>query len=116
MIDMDELDKKIMSLLSIAKKAGFVKSGDFSAGTCLTSGKARLIIMAKNASINTKQKFGNKTFYYDVPYIVYGSKEKLSWAIGKNDCAVIAISDEGLASKLHEMILNLLEAEGLDTH
>ncbi len=111
-----EIDKKIMSLLSIAKKAGFVKSGDFSAGTCLTSGNARLIIMAKNASINTKQKFGNKTFYYEVPYIVYSTKEKLSWAIGKNDCAVIAITDEGLAAKLHEMILGLLEVEGFDNN
>ncbi len=61
------------------------------------SGKAALVILARDASDNTKKKFGNMCEFYKVPLRLYGVKDHLGSAIGKTLRASLAITDEGLA-------------------
>ncbi len=46
---------KVLSLLGIAQKAGRVVSGEFSVEKAVKEGKACLVLVAKDASDNTKK-------------------------------------------------------------
>ncbi|MFR4987340.1 MAG: L7Ae/L30e/S12e/Gadd45 family ribosomal protein [Lachnospirales bacterium] len=100
------MNKKLLSMLSICQKAGKIVSGEFAVEKALQDGSALYVIIANNASENTKKKFENKSFYYKIEYIIYGEKEVLSNSIGKYNRTVFAILDEGFYKKIREYIEN----------
>ncbi len=100
------MNKKLLSMLSICQKAGKIVSGEFAVEKALQGGSALYVIIANNASENTKKKFENKSFYYKIEYIIYGEKEVLSNSIGKYNRTVFAILDEGFYKKIREYIEN----------
>ena len=50
---------KVLSYLGLATKAGKIQSGEFSTEKSVKCGKAALVIVAEDASDNTKKKFKN---------------------------------------------------------
>ena len=74
---------RILNLIGLAMKAGKVVSGEFSVEKCIKSGKARLVIIASDASENTKKKFEDKCKFYHVPILIYSTKEDLGMILGK---------------------------------
>ena len=54
----------IISLLGIAKRAGKVVSGEFATEKEVKAGYAELVIVAQDASDNTKKKFQNMVFVH----------------------------------------------------
>ncbi len=99
----------VLSLISIAKKAGRVASGEFQTEAAVKSGKAELVILSEEASENTKKKFRNMCEYYEVPCSVYAGKEALGAAIGCAQRSSLAILDPGFAASLR----GKLEAAGV---
>lgn len=91
---------KALSLLSLAMKAGKVVSGEFMTEKEIKSGKAKLVIVASDASENTKKMFRNMSEYRHVEMIEFGDKESLGRAIGKEMRASLAIIDEGFAKNI----------------
>lgn len=91
-------------MLGIAAKSGNVVSGEFSAEKAVKGGKAYLVIVAKDASGNTKKMFRNMTDFYGVPMYEYGDKETLGHFIGKEFRASLAVTDEGLAHSIEDKI------------
>lgn len=91
---------RILSMLGLAEKAGKVASGEFSAEKAVKTGKAYVVIVASDASDNTKKMFYNMCAYYHVPCYVYGTKETLGHHIGKQYRASVAITEEGFAKSL----------------
>lgn len=94
------MNKKLLSILSICKKAGKVISGEFSVLKAIQSETAVYIIIAENASQNTQKKFKDKATYYNIDYVVYGDKDALSHAIGNVNRTTFAITDEGFYKKM----------------
>ena len=88
---------KALSLISLATKAGKTASGEFCTEKEVKSGKAELVIVADDASDNTKQKFKNMCEFYEVPIYFYGDKDTLGHAMGKEFRASLAITDPGFA-------------------
>ena len=88
---------KTDSFLGFAAKAGKLSDGGFAAEKCVKSGKAFLVVIAEDASENTRKRFTDMCSYYHVPVLVYGSREGLGHATGKEFRAVLAIEDENLA-------------------
>lgn len=88
---------KIYSLLGIAMRGRNAVSGEFATEGAVKDGSAMLVIVAGDASNNTKKLFSNKCSFYEVPYYVYGTKEELGHAIGKDIRSSLAVTDEGLA-------------------
>ena len=72
---------KVLSTISLAMKAGKVASGEFSTEKEVKSGLAALVIVADDASDNTKKKFQNMCEFYEVPIYFYGDKDTLGHAI-----------------------------------
>jgi len=97
---MSEINRRAASLLSICQKAGKLVSGEVACEKMLQAGKAKLVIICNDASERTKNKFINKAFYYKVACRVCFEKEELSRCIGKNNRAIIAITDDGFAKAL----------------
>ena len=100
---------KALSLLSLATKAGKTKSGEFLTEQEVKTGNAWLVIVAGDASNNTKKKFRNMCSFYEVPIYIYGDKNTLGHAMGKEFRASLAVVDEGLANG----IMKHLETEGV---
>ncbi len=97
-------NKKFMSMLSLAQKAGAIKTGDYAVTYCIQENIAELVIIARNAGANTLKKFGNKSEYYNTDIIIQENKEVLSWAIGKDNVSVLAITDKNFADKIREIL------------
>lgn len=88
---------KVMSMIGLATKAGKTVSGEFCTEKEVKSGRAQLVIVADDASANTKKKFQNMCDYYKVPIYFYEDKDTLGHAMGKEFRASLAVLDTGLA-------------------
>ena len=97
---------KIQAFIGLAMKAGKVAAGEFCTEKAVKSGIAFLVITAEDASENTKKKFSDMCKYYRVPFLTYSDKDSLGYIIGKQQRAMLAITDNGFASKLKTMIEN----------
>lgn len=95
-------------MLGLATRAGAVASGEFMTEKAVKGGKAWLVIVGEDASDNTKKMFCNMCEFYHVPVYVYGAKEELGHAIGKEMRASLAVTDAGFAKSL----IGHLEAAG----
>ena len=95
----------VLSMIGIAARAGNVVSGEFSTEKAVKNRKAYLVILALDASENTKKHFSDMCAYRKVPYAEYADKTSLGHAIGKEFRASLAVTDENLA----KLILNKLE-------
>ena len=62
---------KVLSLLGLAKKAGKVKGGEYCVETELKKGRAKLVIVADDASDNTKKSYTDMCSFKKVPIIFY---------------------------------------------
>ena len=93
------MKNKILSL-GLATRSRNLASGEFAAKEAVRSKTACLVIVAVDASDNTKKMFENQCKHYQVPFYCWGSKEELGHAIGKEFRASIAITDQGFADAL----------------
>lgn len=75
-------------------------SGEFQTVEAVKMGTAMLVIVAEDASENTKKLFRDKCAYYEVPMYEYGTKETLGRAIGKNMRSSLGVSEGGLAAAI----------------
>ncbi len=91
-------------MLGIAAKSHSVASGEFSTEKAVKEGKAYLVLVAEDASANTKKMFRNMTDFYGVPMYEYGDKETLGHFIGKEFRASLAVTNEGLAHSIEDKI------------
>ena len=97
---------KALSLVSLATKAGKTASGEFCTEKEVKTGMAELVIVAEDASDNTKKKFKNMCNFYEVPIYFYGDKDTLGHAMGKEFRASLAILDEGFAEGIQTELGN----------
>lgn len=92
--------KKIYSMISLCAKAGRLVSGNFSVEKAVKGQKAYVVIVACDASDNTKKLFNQKCNYYGIPYYEFGDKDNLGKFIGREFRTSIAILDEGFGKQI----------------
>lgn len=102
---------KGLSMIGIAARAGNIASGEFSTEKAVKSGKAFLVIVAKDASQNTKKHFSDMCEYRQIPLFEYADKKQLGNCIGKEHRASLAVTDGNLAGAI---IKRLAETEQLN--
>lgn len=91
------MQNKIFSYIGLATKSGTIKSGEFSTEKAVKEGRAKLVIVAVDASDNTKKKFSNMCKFYHIPLFFYGEKTQLGHAMGKEFRASLALLDEHMS-------------------
>lgn len=95
---------KVYSLLGLATRSRNVVSGEFATEKAIKSGKAVMVIISGDASGNTAKMFRNMCDFYEVPLFVYGTKEELGHAMGKEVRASLAITNEGFAESIKKQL------------
>lgn len=95
---------RMLSMLGLARKAGKVASGAFAAENAVKKGRAFLVIVASDASDNTKKNFRDMCTYYTTPYVVGVAGEEMGRAIGQGMRAVLAVTEERFARTIENMI------------
>lgn len=98
------MENKIYQMIALANKARQLTSGEFACKQAVLMQKAYLVLVATDASNNTKKLFRDKTSYRSIPYKEWGKKEQLGRMLGKEVRAVVAILDSQFAMKIEEMI------------
>lgn len=97
---------KVLAYIGLATKAGKVASGEFSTEKAVKEGKANLVIVADNASNNTKKMFTNMCIFYKVPIYIMSDKDELGHAMGKEFRASLAVLDKGFADAIEKQLVN----------
>ena len=97
-------EKKIYSLLGLATRSRNIVSGEFMTEKAIKSGTAYLVIVSEEASENTQKMFFNMCEFYEVPMYIYGTKEELGHAMGKELRASLTITDPGFAKSLTKLL------------
>lgn len=95
---------KVLAYLGLATRAGKIQSGEFSTEKSVKAGKAAMVIVAEDASNNTKKKFTNMCTFYKVPIYIYGTKETLGASIGRELRASLALEDTGFCDAIKKQI------------
>lgn len=98
---------RILSMLGLAARGRNVVSGELQTLNAVKDGSAMLVIVAEDASENTRKLFSDKCSFYEVPFRIYGSKEALGRAMGKDVRSSLAIINEGIAGS----VIGYLESE-----
>lgn len=91
-------------MLGLATKAGKIASGEFAVEKTIKEGKAYLVIIAEDASKNTIKHFSDMCEYRKIHYVIYGKKEELGHAIGKEERASIVVTDRGFATSIQKHV------------
>lgn len=91
---------KVISMIGMATKAGKTASGEFMTEKAVKEHSAYLVIVAEDASNNTKKMFRNMCTFYEVPYYEYGTKEMLGHGMGKEMRASLAVLDQGFCNAI----------------
>ncbi len=95
---------KIYSMIGLATRAGAAASGEFSTEKAVKDGKAVLVIVAEDASENTRKHFFDMCRYRKIPVYVYGSREELGHAMGKEMRASLAVTEKGLGESIRKLL------------
>lgn len=98
------MKNKVFSNLGLAMRAGKLVTGDESVLEAVRSGEAKLVVVAEDASDNTRKKIADKCSYYEVPLFVYGSRNELGGSIGKPERVVMAVTDAGFAKLIGDRL------------
>ncbi len=96
---------KAFNFLGLCKKAGSLLTGEDGVGGAARSGKAQLIMTASDTAPNTSKKAANLAdlsgaVFLRLPY----DKDSLGELLNKNVCAIMAVTDLGLATAFAEKL------------
>ena len=99
--------KKIIDLLGIAQRANCIVSGDYAVQSVLCEKKAKLLLIAADAAIETKKNYEYLANKYQIPYHYVLTKESLGACIGKSFRAAVVIVDDGFAQATAALIRSM---------
>ena len=109
---------KALNLLSLARKAGRIEVGEAPVAACTRAGKARLTVVAADASDHTLRRVRSLVSGTEQPYLrVAYDKDQLGRSLGRSAVAVASLTDPALAlafvkalapNEQHDQLLPLL--------
>lgn len=90
-----------LHLLGLARKAGRIEVGEEPAGAACRARKAKVLILASDAADNSVRRGSHfaeagNTVCVPLPY----TKAQLGGAVGRESCAMAALTDAGFAASL----------------
>jgi ribosomal protein L7Ae-like RNA K-turn-binding protein len=102
------LHDPILHLLGLAKKAGKLEVGEEPVGAVCRSRHARLLLLASDAAPNTCRRaahFGEagNVLWLQLPH----SKDEIGFLLGRKSCAMVAVTDFGIAAAIGEKLAAL---------
>ena len=94
-----------LRLLGIARKAGRVEVGEEPAGAACRARQAKLLLVAADAADNSVRRAAHFAEAGKVPWLrAPWDKGTMGGAVGRSACAMLALTDAGLAAALAEKL------------
>ncbi len=90
---------KIFNLIGLATRARKIISGE-ELMDAIRKKKVSLVILASDASENTRKRYSDKCSFYGIDLITVDDSFKLNQAIGKANRMAIGINDEGFKNSI----------------
>lgn len=75
-------------------------SGETAVMGAIRDGKAYLVILATDASEQTRKRYADKCAYYGAKHVTFGTMEEIGKAIGKEHRSAVAVIDRGFADEM----------------
>lgn len=87
-------------MISLCHKAGHLRHGEFQVSAAAKGSRIKLMIIAADASTNTRERAMHLVKGQAVNIMEYADKKKLGRMIGKDDRSLIAVCNTGFADKI----------------
>ncbi|AHM56617.1 hypothetical protein EAL2_c13220 [Peptoclostridium acidaminophilum DSM 3953] len=98
------MKSSVLTLLGFAAKSGNLVTGEDALVNEIRRNSLRLLIIAQDASDNTKKKLSDKAKSYGVDFYICFSKDEISRAIGKENRAAVGIKNAEFHKRLKELL------------
>jgi ribosomal protein L7Ae-like RNA K-turn-binding protein len=100
------MNNKLMSTVGLCRRAGKTVIGSDLVVKALRAGECKLVLLASDASDNTKKRITDKSATYKARLVCLPiSADELGLAVGKsNGIATVAITDESLSNAVLKYI------------
>lgn len=93
------MSDKLLSLLGLALRGSNLAVGEAPVEEACTTRRARLVLYAQDAAENSVSRAGRMAQRGGVELVgLPYTKQELGYALGRNSCAVLALTDGGLAA------------------
>lgn len=89
-----------MTMLGFAKKSGNLLSGEGITLESIKKNKAKVVVLANDASENTAKRIKDKASYRNIPVIELLNRKELGQAIGVQERVVVSIADPKFAQSI----------------
>lgn len=96
--------QKVFGLIGLAKRAGRLALGEDAVKDSIRFGKSRLVIIAEDASDNTRKSITDSCKYYNVKYYITATKDTLGHAVGNSFNAAVSVLDDGFAKNIEKYL------------
>ena len=105
-----------LRLIGLARKGGRVEVGEEPVGAAARARKARLVVLAADAADNTLRRAAHFAQAGAVPAVQSPyTKGELGLAVGRTSCAMLAITDYGLAAAFAQKLAAVDQEQYGDT-
>ena len=104
--------EKTLNLLGLMRRANALQVGETNAGAAVRGGKAKLLLLASDASDNARGRaegflFGRNAIGLTLPF----TKAEISAHVGVSGCSMAAVTDIGFANALMKLLVELSPGE-----
>ena len=93
-------EQSLRFALGLAQKAGKAVSGDFAVQDALRKGKVKILLIAKDASENSRKRLINFCEGKGITTVDVLDREQLGQALGKAPRTAVAIMDNNFAKMI----------------
>jgi ribosomal protein L7Ae-like RNA K-turn-binding protein len=100
--------EKALNMLGLMRRANAIQIGEDKTGAAVKAGKAKLLLLAADASDNARRRAeafitGRNVQLVPLPF----DKAELSERLGVNGCSMAAVTDLGFANAFVKLLLGL---------
>lgn len=100
--------EKALNLLGLMRRADAIQIGEEKTGAVVKAGKAKLLLLAADASDNARRRAemfitGRNVQLVPLPF----DKAELSQRLGVNGCSMAAVTDLGFANAFAKLLLGI---------
>ena len=96
--------KRITNLLSMAQRANRIVSGAFAVEQAMKKERAVFLLIASDATAESQKNYIALATKYKIPYKTGLDRETLGTCLGKEYRAAAALTDDGFANKLQQLM------------
>ena len=98
--------ERLLNMIGLARRAGKVSTGAFVCEKMIKSRRARLVILACDASENTKKAVTDSCRFYNIRVIEISDMESLGHITGGGDRAVVSVNDNNFAKAISDIYIS----------